>query len=90
QPEDLPEPENDLIVIDGEGKSEQKVFMEAILHTYDVRRDDSRLRASVDTFEKQRGSYPLRREFCAYTIDLRNGTPEMLRKLKAMGFLLRN
>ena len=36
--------------------------------SYDIRRDDRRLRESPETFEKQRGSYPLRREFPAFAI----------------------
>jgi erythronate-4-phosphate dehydrogenase len=32
------------------------------LQLYDPRRDSSLLKASPETFEQQRGSYPLRRE----------------------------
>lgn len=90
QPENLPEPENKEFVIDCKGKNEQQVLKEAILHTYDVTVDDGRLRSSPGTFEKQRGKYPLRREFLAYTVILENGMNEVVLKLKGLGFNVRN
>lgn len=42
--------------------------VEALLRTYDPREDSARLRESPETFEKQRGDYPLRREYSAYTL----------------------
>ena len=63
---------------------------EAVASAYDVRQDDARLRRSPETFEKQRGNYPLRREFPAFTIDrtspLKEEQFEILRKL---GFQIR-
>jgi len=53
------------ILIDGTNKSNRQILAEAILATYDIRQDDARLRESVATFEKQRGYYPVRREFHA-------------------------
>lgn len=41
---------------------------ELILNTYDPRVDTKRLRQSPETFEKQRGDYPLRREYRAFTV----------------------
>ncbi len=49
-----------------------KTIEDAILQTYDPREDMGRLRADVGSFEKQRGDYPLRREYVGYTlIDVR-------------------
>jgi erythronate-4-phosphate dehydrogenase len=76
--------------IDGEGKTDQQIFEEAILSTYDIREDDKRIRASVDTFEKQRGDYPVRREFTSYTIHADNIPEATVEKLKAMGFNIKN
>lgn len=53
-----------------EGKTLYSILCEAILYTYNVFDDDSRLRASVGTFEAQRAAYPIRREFPAFTITL--------------------
>lgn len=39
-----------------------------ILQTYDPRVDTQRLRNSPETFEQQRGNYPLRREYRAFTV----------------------
>lgn len=56
----VPEPEHSLLNV--------KSVTEAVTMSYDIRRDDRRLRESPETFEKQRGSYPLRREFPAFAI----------------------
>jgi erythronate-4-phosphate dehydrogenase len=59
---------------------------EAILRTYRIGDDDDGLRASPTTFEKQRGEYPVRREFAAFTVNLKNGAPKIEYRLKALGF----
>ena len=41
---------------------------DALLHTYDPREDSARLRAAPEQFEELRGSYPVRREFKAFTV----------------------
>ena len=43
-------------------------FSQALLHSYDIEADDSRLRGTPDKFESLRGNYPLRREYGAYTV----------------------
>ena len=72
--------------IDCNGKSLQDCMCEAIWHSYLVNDDDGRLRMSPDTFEKQRGDYPVRREFAAFTIDVKNAIPEIDERLQALGF----
>jgi erythronate-4-phosphate dehydrogenase len=74
------------ITLDGTGKSEQQILSEAILATYDIRIDDRRLRDSVDTFEKQRGDYPVRREFPVYEIIATNVNHKTIEKLRKFGF----
>jgi erythronate-4-phosphate dehydrogenase len=83
---DVERPANPEILIDGTNKSTQQILAEAILSTYDIREDDKRLRRSVATFEKQRGDYPVRREFPAFTIAGKFSNPKVIDKLKNLGF----
>jgi len=76
------------ILIDGTNKSTRQILAEAILATYDIREDDARLRSNVATFEKQRGDYPVRREFTAFTVAGKFSNPKVIDKLKRIGFKL--
>lgn len=76
------------IFIDGTGKSIQQILAEAIFATYDIRKDDHRLRKSVETFEKQRGNYPVRREFPAFRIFCKITNIKAIHKLNQLGFKL--
>jgi erythronate-4-phosphate dehydrogenase len=86
QPSGVELPTNPIIEIDGEGMTEQEVFSKAILHTYDIRHDDKLLRLSPEHFEQQRGDYPTRREFPAFTIRTQRVEEKTLEKLKQIGF----
>lgn len=86
QPSGVELPTNPIIEIDGEGMNEQEVFSKAILHTYDIRHDDKLLRLSPEHFEQQRGDYPTRREFPAFTIRTQRVEEKTLEKLKLLGF----
>ena len=86
QPSGVELPTNPIIEIDGEGMSEQEIFSKAILHTYDIRHDDKLLRLSPEHFEQQRGDYPTRREFPAFTIRTQRVEEKTLEKLKQIGF----
>lgn len=79
-------PEKTIIKIDGAGKNEQEIIGEAVLATYAIANDCKRLKESVGTFEKQRGDYPIRREFPTYTIVATNITESILNILSTMGF----
>jgi len=85
-PENIPSPPNKTITINCEGMSTQEVVNKAIMETYNITRDDKTLRNSVSTFEKQRGDYPLRREFNAFKINLIYGMNNSLIILKQFGF----
>lgn len=88
-PEKLPSPNNSsTIIIDCNNKSYQQIFYEAIIHTYSILDDDSRLRSSVETFEEQRANYPTRREFNYYKIKLLNSNEEIKNRLLKIGFNL--
>ncbi len=90
EPEDIPVPPVTKLKINCRGKSDDQIISEAILGTYDILEDDIRLRNSVETFEKQRGDYPLRREFQIYTILLSEERPEVDKRLRRLGFKTEN
>ncbi|MBF8294733.1 MAG: erythronate-4-phosphate dehydrogenase [Bacteroidetes bacterium] len=69
-PEKVPLPASTVLEADCRNVSEQNVIASLIQRTYDILADDARLRMSPQTFEKQRGEYPLRREFPTYTVKL--------------------
>ena len=56
----------------------------SLLYTYDPREDSNRLKAAPELFEELRGSYPVRREFKAFTV---TGVPAEKQKcLERFGF----
>jgi len=81
-------PASTEIFIEGNGKSTQQVLAEAIFATYDIREDDKRLRTSVETFELQRGDYPVRREFPTFELFCKINNIKTINKLKQLGFRL--
>jgi erythronate-4-phosphate dehydrogenase len=85
-PEDIPVPSNAEIIIDGKGKSDEDIIREAVFHTYNIEDDDIKLRFSPADFEKQRGDYPLRREFPSYKINLKGGGKKVQKILDELGF----
>lgn len=86
-PSDIPQPARSTkIEIDCNVKSDQKILAEAIIHTYNIREDDKILRKSIETFESQRGNYPVRREFAFYNIELKNSRKEIRDSLIELGF----
>ena len=85
-PENVPLPERASIAIDCRNLSQQEVIGRLIRHTYDIVSDDRRLRTSPLTFEKQRGYYPLRREFPAYTVTLLAADDRIQSLVRDIGF----
>lgn len=86
-PEELPIPNNsNEIYIDCKNQSNQEIFYKAVVSSYDIMRDDNTLRNSVKTFEKQRGNYPVRREFPFYKVNTKNCYTEIGTKLQELGF----
>lgn len=83
----IPAPEQALeFALDAAGKTRQEVLAEAILHTYDVRVDSSKLRANLGQFEKLRGDYQIRREPSAFTIKLNGADITTVEALRALDF----
>jgi len=85
-PEDLPQPPAHGISIDAIGKTDEEILREAVFHTYNITEDDMKFRFSPSDFEKQRGDYPLRREFPSFSINLTGGTDSIRNILKELGF----
>ena len=88
-PEYVPSPESGkYLEFNCAGKSQQEILKEIICATYEILKDDSTLRTSVETFEKQRNSYPVRREFPFFSVKLLNSTSEIDMKVSRLGFNL--
>lgn len=88
-PSDVPPPASPYISIDCNNKSEEEIIREAVIHTYNIDKDNSRLRLSPQDFERLRGDYPVRREFTSYTINLKDGTEKVLQTMKSIGFRMK-
>ena len=82
----LPQPINSNIKIDCKNSSNQQIIIEAISNTYNILDDDSALRKHSELFEEHRGNYPLRREFSAFNIQLKNANTEVINALSLLGF----
>ena len=87
-PPNVPSPVYPEILINGVDKSDQEVIREAVFHSYDISQDDTKLRFAPSDFEKQRGDYPLRREFPSYTANLTGVSERARNTLKKLGFIL--
>lgn len=71
---------------DGTLLDDQRLLEQAILSTYDIRKDDADLRAEPQRFEALRGDYPLRREFPVYTIEATKVPAGVTKQLSQLGF----
>lgn len=85
-PSDVPSPASTAFELDCTAMGEQEIFANLIHRTYDVLSDDAKLRLSPATFEKQRGEYPLRREFSTYTVALLNTRESVRNHVNTIGF----
>ena len=86
-PSEVPSPCNlNEIFIDCKNQSNQDILYKAVISSYNIMNDDKTLRDSVETFEKQRGDYPIRREFPFYKIKLKNCSKETGSKIRELGF----
>jgi len=88
-PENVPEPPESEIFINGTARNDQDIIEEVVLHTYQIREDDRKFRLSPSGFEKQRGDYPLRREFPSFSVHLVNSSGNVRLILERMGFHVR-
>ncbi len=88
-PENVPPHEFPDIFIDCRGKSDEDVIRQVVFYTYNIEMDDLKLRFAPSDFEKQRGEYPPRREFPAFTVNLKNGNKSIHMILESMGFKMK-
>jgi len=85
-PEDIPSVPDKELKMNCRGLSRQEIVNKAILTTYDLLKDDTTLRNSPETFEKQRAEYSVRREFGVYNTLLTNDDKNILELLNKLGF----
>jgi erythronate-4-phosphate dehydrogenase len=85
-PSNIPLPINPVIAIDNKGKTDMDIISQIILTTFDIIEVDKRLRNSIETFEKQRADYPMRREFSSYTVKFQDENQILKEKLLKIGF----
>ncbi|HEX2921923.1 MAG TPA: 4-phosphoerythronate dehydrogenase [Bacteroidales bacterium] len=85
-PDNVPGPSKSEITINGAGKSNNDIIREAVILSYNILNDDEKLRLNPTEFEHHRGNYPVRREFPYYTIKTINCKPDLIQKLKDLGF----
>ncbi len=89
QPNTLPMPENPVIHLEGTPEPSFQTAAKAILQTYNIMDDDARLRRKPQEFEKQRGGYPVRREFHLWAVVPHTTTnPQTIQMLRELGFIL--
>ncbi len=79
---EIPQPLNPCLIAN-ESLGFEQMMADLILNTYPIRDDDRRLRSAIADFEKQRGNYPLRREFAAYRVKCSHHNIPLV---KAFGF----
>jgi len=74
------------VAVDCQNKSTQDILFEVVTASYNILSDDATLRGSVETFEQQRGKYPIRREFPFYRVKLVNANSEIIEIISRLGF----
>jgi len=74
------------ICIDASTGTDELWLHEAVFNNYDIRSDDENLRSDPTGFEALRSRYVFRREFPVDRVELRNATPQLLQKMRALGF----
>lgn len=83
-------PINPEIVMDCKNRSFEDSFSEVVLKTYDIVFDSAQLQSNSLIFEFLRNNYPNRREFGAFSLNLRNAVPDFVSKFSSLGFKIIN
>jgi len=94
----LPEPEVPTIEIDCTGLNDGEVLHEIVRQVYDNEADDALMRKAdardeierARNFDTLRKNYRTRREFKNTQVVAQNASEELRRKVKAIGFVMRN
>ena len=71
-----------------DSKAIEEVFAELSLFAYDIYSDSRRLKSSPDTFEEQRGTYPIRREPEALNVEIDGGNDGNASLFKELGYIV--
>ncbi|HOE62065.1 MAG TPA: 4-phosphoerythronate dehydrogenase [Kiritimatiellia bacterium] len=90
----LPEPPVPVWRGDAAGRPDEAVLRDLVLSVYDIEADSDRLRAScvpdaptrAAAFDRQRGGYPMRREFASTRAALRNASAALCAAVRGLGF----
>lgn len=77
---------NENFEIDCKELTTEEIIKKLIFSSYDIYNDDQLLRRSSKTFEEQRDSYPLRREFHAFKPKLINSNKNIRGIINLLGF----
>lgn len=85
-PSNVPLPSNTELKIGAGTDAVKNSLSQSILSTYDIQLDHDRLIKSVETFENQRGDYPLRREFANYLVKIQGSNTFLEKQIKKLGF----
>jgi len=87
KPSEIPLPFNPVnIEIDCRNMTDQQILCRAVTGSYDIYEDNSALKKSPESFEKQRNYYKVRREFDTYKVTLLNPETKAADKLTGLGF----
>ena len=94
----LPKPEVPTIEIDCTERNDGEVLHEIVRKVYDIEADDALMRIAdardeierARNFDTLRKNYRTRREFKNTQVVAQNASEELRRKVKAMGFVMRN
>ena len=94
----LPPPEVPSIQIDCTGRDDEEILHEIIRQVYDIETDDRLIRkaavhSEIDrarNFDTLRKNYRVRREFMNTEVTAKNAGESLRRKVKALGFVMRN
>lgn len=84
----LEKPQNVVIELKDFTQSCVEMIQQAIYNCYAIDMDDKLLRLHVNDFEKLRENYPVRREYNAYTILIKNDYHFVIKILKDLNFNL--
>ncbi len=85
-PENIETPKNKKISIDCSKKGFKHILYKAVSSTYDIEQDSKKLFKNIHHFEYQRGNYPVRREFPAYAVELKNDDGYYAKVFEDLGF----
>lgn len=73
RPQQIPKPlQPQTITLDAGTDEPRSLLGSAIMYSYNIMEDDSALRRDTRVFESLRSSYPVRREFESYTVNVKN------------------